>query len=497
MRKNNKILADDVTNHNSAIIGRFSGECADSNITNLNGLDITREVWEHVFASEDYKKAIELGHYIGFLGHPSDVNCMNFKDACIVMTEGHIADNGKVYGEFNLIDTPVGRIVKSFIDAGVTFGISVRGAGDIIHNSVDPETFVFRGFDLVAFPAFPESIPKFIAASADGQQKYKSICASVKSNLKDITSCSTLHTLSHQFAQLSDVYEDIQNRIAELSEESTDSGELPDNPAAEEVLQDDDESICQAVAQEKIDALTKLYVEQLRRSKELEAQLKAQTVQCARKLSTMNRLVNEQIRSAVSARYKAEYDKTSAITAHKQTIEKLKSSIAAEKDEFASYRKSANREISDIKKRITSAKELNLKYLQKIRANESDIKSKDELISSLKNQLHETVTASEKLKRGQSNLDAELNSYRDKISECRRMLTEYQKAYSELYSQAVGADSKNIKITASTDVSSLKAAVRESIKYNPVVRDEPTEADIEDMQDIDYSDYSDSDIVSM
>ena len=48
--------------------------------------------------------------------------------------------------QFDLIDTPVGRIVKTFQDAGVTFGISVRGAGDIINNSVDPDTFVFIVF---------------------------------------------------------------------------------------------------------------------------------------------------------------------------------------------------------------------------------------------------------------------------------------------------------------------------------------------------------------
>lgn len=42
------------------IIGTYEGLCADANITNLNGLDITREVWENVFASDEYKTAIEL-----------------------------------------------------------------------------------------------------------------------------------------------------------------------------------------------------------------------------------------------------------------------------------------------------------------------------------------------------------------------------------------------------------------------------------------------------
>ena len=192
----------------STVIGVFEGECADSNITNENGLDITRPVWEVVFSSEEYTRAIEMGWYIGFLGHPDDPGCMDFEHACIVMTEGHIDANGKVHGKFNLIDTPVGRIVKAFIDAGVIFGISVRGAGDIINNSVDPETFVFRGFDLVAFPAFPESIPVFteIAASTkiDDQRTYKAVCAAIQKNVPSISDDRTLKAHSHnlQHSQL-------------------------------------------------------------------------------------------------------------------------------------------------------------------------------------------------------------------------------------------------------------------------------------------------------
>ena len=151
------------------ILGVYEGECADANVTNNNGLDIQREVWETVFHSDEYKTGIEKGWYIGYLGHPEDPGCQEFKDSCIVMTEGHIEDNGKVFGKFNLLDTPVGRIVNTLRKAGVKFGISVRGAGDIIANSVDPETFVFRGFDLVAFPAYPDAVPEFkaIAASTD------------------------------------------------------------------------------------------------------------------------------------------------------------------------------------------------------------------------------------------------------------------------------------------------------------------------------------------
>ena len=158
MKSNVKARSAIKASVNSAIIGSYTGEVLDSEITNKNGLDITRDVMEVVFASDDYKEGIENGWFIGFLGHPEDPDCQDFKNGCIVMTEGHIDDDGKCYGTFNLIDTPVGQVVKKFIDAGVKFGISIRGAGDIIGNSVDPETFVFRGFDLVAFPAYPNSM---------------------------------------------------------------------------------------------------------------------------------------------------------------------------------------------------------------------------------------------------------------------------------------------------------------------------------------------------
>ena len=58
MAKVNKTIVSDenlTSDKNSAILGYYEGECADSNITNLNGIDITREVWENVFASDEYK----------------------------------------------------------------------------------------------------------------------------------------------------------------------------------------------------------------------------------------------------------------------------------------------------------------------------------------------------------------------------------------------------------------------------------------------------------
>lgn len=461
MKDTRKKIVSDIESEKpkNSVIGIFEGECADSNITNENGLDITRPVWENIFSSESYQQAIELGWYIGFLGHPDDPGCMDFRNACIVMTEGHIDDNGKVYGKFNLIDTPVGRTVKTFIDAGVTFGISVRGAGDIVNNSVDPDTFVFRGFDLVSFPAFPESIPTFtsIAASSDveSQKKYKAICAAVKENLPNIDSCEAIDILQCQFAEQSDEYKALEDRKKEIKGCN---------------LTDDDLSECDDVdiTKDKVESMTKLYLEQVEANNHLKkeneilsSKLASNEIESRRKISSISRITADQIKSATDAKDAAE--------------KRCKQLVAA------SIR---------MKETISQERSNNLKYLQKISESKNIVDSKDSLISSLKTRLSETVTASANVERRTSNLDEQLKRSKAEIIACKKMLKDYQDAYAELYSQAIGADLQKVKVTASTSVSSLRSAITNSISRKPSSIKEPEEIDVDDC-------YFDDDMVTI
>lgn len=461
MKDTRKKIVSDIESEKpkNSVIGIFEGECADSNITNENGLDITRPVWENIFSSESYQQAIELGWYIGFLGHPDDPGCMDFRNACIVMTEGHIDDNGKVYGKFNLIDTPVGRTVKTFIDAGVTFGISVRGAGDIVNNSVDPDTFVFRGFDLVSFPAFPESIPTFtaIAASSDveSQKKYKAICAAVKENLPNIDSCEAIDILQCQFAEQSDEYKALEDRKIEIR---------GSNSTEDYVSEFDDVDI----TKDKVESMTKLYLEQVEANNRLKNEnqilsnkLASNEIEARRKISSISRITADQIRSATDAKDAAE--------------KRCKQLVAA------SIR---------MKETISQERSNNLKYIQKISESKNIVDSKDSLISSLKTRLNETVTASANVERRTSNLDEQLKKSKDEIIACKKMLKDYQDAYAELYSQAVGADLQKVKVTASTSVSSLRSAITSSISRKPSSIKEPEEIDVDDC-------YFDDDIVTI
>ena len=413
----------------SSILGTYDGECADAAITNKNGLDITREVWETVFASEDYRQAIDLGWYIGFLGHPEDPNCMDFEHACIVMTEGHIDEKGKVFGKFNLIDTPVGRIVKAFQDAGVIFGISVRGAGDIIDNSVDPDSFVFRGFDLVTFPAFPESIPTFtaVAASTDAEtrKKYQKVCAAVNSNIEGLNDVNTIEVIQAQFAKQSDEYRALEARKQTLIE----NGETSEEVDIEEDLQ--------AITAQRLEGMTRLYLEAAEannvlaaENEQLRRQLTANEVTASRKLKAIKRITADQLSDLQHENDRVEASNQTLVVANR----KLKSELESVTDQ-------------------------NLKYNQKISISASTIKEKDRIISGLQSKLDETVSEVSDAQARTSDLDAKLRKSNSEVLATQKLLSQYQRAYAQIYANAVGADLTGIDIIANTSVADLQKVI--------------------------------------
>lgn len=436
---------------NFKILGTFEGECADATITNENGLDIPPEVWSNVFSSDIYKQAIDLGWYIGFLGHPDDPNCMDFKHACIVMTEGHIDSDGKVHGKFNLVDTPVGQIVKSFIDAGVTFGISVRGAGDIVDNSVDPDTFIFRGFDLVTFPAYPESIPTFseIAASTDlnKRAKYKAVCAAVKKNLDNIDSPEALEVIQSQFAPQSAEYSAVAKRKDSLTKLDCDSTE--------------------DVIKQKLEAMTKLYLEQ---------------VEANRQLVLDNQKISKDV-AAIEAKYNRKIASLKRITASQ--LSELTADCKSYKNKYKTVI-SAN---AKLKNELESIQAANLKYKQKIESATSNIRNKDSVISSLQAELNETVNDASTNQIRTSNLDATNKKLREDIKAAHQLVEEYQNAYANLYASAIGAKAGSISVSATTSVAELQKLVSGSTSTSNMstvfVEPEPIEIIDQELDDAD------------
>ena len=478
---------------NKNILGTFEGECADANITNLNGLDITREVWENVFSSDDYKQGIDKGWLIGYLGHPEDPGCQEFQNACIVMTEGHIDDGGKVYGKFNLIDTPVGRIVKSFIDSGVQFGISVRGAGDITDNSVDPDTFIFRGFDLVAYPAYPESIPEFIAANTNVNKKKDKmkIFAAIKDNADKLNTVESIDIIQSHVAKQSKEYKILEARKQELQHK-------------DDVISDIE------LSQQKVEALYDLYASKMVENKALKDEIKVLKNQIKQINSTNSRKLESVRRINASQLMKAQHDALTyqdksetlqkVVSAKNSNISKLRKSyetqVAASRNkdnELSKYKninaslKSKNDklvdEVDSLKNRLNSIEASNLKYKKKVESNASITEDLQTTIASLQSELNETVNKLQDQEARTSNRDAVVSKLKEAIEASNNLVQDYQKAYADLYANALGVYLPEISVTASTDVKELQSIISSSYSKSKSLDIRPTYID----EDVDFT----------
>ena len=441
-----------MSDYKSSILGTFEGECADSTITNLNGIDITREVWETVFASDEYKEAIKNGFYLGFLGHPEDPACQDFEHACIVMTEGKINSDGKVMGKFNLVDTPVGNTVKKFIDAGVTFGISVRGIGDVVGNSVDPESFVFRGFDLVTFPAYPNAIPVFkeIAASTDLNQrrKYVAACTTVKSNIDSYNEVE-IDNLMNCFAPQSEEYKLLTNKKLEFDSECVECQDAED-------------------LSDKLNAMTELYLSTRQELSDLQndfsdlcdayialdelcSELESQNYQLndivcnkEREIDSINRITASQMNKLKSKLSKSE-SRIAVMSATNSHLRKNLTNATTVADDV-------NVEMSELQNKFDELSKSNLLYKQEVESAKQEVDSKTAIVSSLNDKLAKTVGDMKSVQEQASNLDDKCKSMQKKLTATEKLLSEFQIAYADLYANTVGVNLDcNIPITASVD----------------------------------------------
>ena len=445
----------------NTVLGTFTGKCCDAAVFNNNDMKLDRELFEKLIESDEYKDAMAHRYYIGFLGHPEDPNCQDFKDACIVMTSMEIKDNDEIYGTFDLIDTPVGRVVKSFIDAGVEFGISIRGAGDVdVEGNVDPDTFIFRGFDLVAFPAYNDAVPEFIEIAASNDPKYKKIKAAIDKNLKYISSSKAIDEIQANLNPHSAEYKKLEARKQDIG--VTDE-ECP------ECAEDEMESI----TAKKLRCMTDMYLEECEKNRKLESALASTRVELrevkasySRKLNSLKRITASQNDlmqkrlDKITASYDLEIRKGNKLKADLRKVEASKSALEQKN--------------SEITKELESSNKNNLIYRQKIESSSADIEDRDVTISELREKLNKTVVASTNAKRDASNRDEEVRNLKSQLSSsaatisdlesrvvaCEEMLHQYQQAYADFYATALGTSVSGLPVTASTTVSELENLIR-------------------------------------
>ena len=146
---------------NKGILGKLKGVFADYKHGTRNSDRLySEELWDNrVFGSEDVMEALETKTLFGELDHPEGDRCETLaKNAAISIVKlEKRPDEGVIYGEAEILDTPTGRIVKALADSGAKLGVSSRGMGEEVfvdgQNIIDPDTYDFITFDVVVTPA--------------------------------------------------------------------------------------------------------------------------------------------------------------------------------------------------------------------------------------------------------------------------------------------------------------------------------------------------------
>lgn len=448
-------------NSNGAILGTYTGKCCDAAVVNNNEMKLNRELFEKLLASDEYKDAMEHRYYIGFLGHPEDPNCQDFKNGCIVMTSLEIQDNDEVIGTFDLVDTPVGRIVKTFKDAGVEFGISIRGAGDVdAEGNVDPDTFIFRGFDLVAFPAYADAVPDFLEIAAASNPKYQKIKAAISTNLPYITSTTAIEEIQANLNPHSAEYKKLEARKQDIG-------------TPEDVCPECTDEELEEITAKKLRCMTDMYIEECEKNNELEATL-ASTKAELRSVKAASERKIRSLKRITASQNALMQSRLQVVTASRKAVINETYKATAKLTKVEASRSALQRKNSEITSELEQVKNNNLIYKQKIESSSADIKNRDATISGLRRELNKTVVASTNAQRDASNRDEEVKQLRSQISSskrtvsdlesrlvaCEEMLHSYQQAYADFYATAIGTSVSGLPVTASTSVRELENLIQ-------------------------------------
>jgi hypothetical protein len=119
---------------------------------------------KRVYPSTEIKKAVQhINDQIargmtvwGEADHPEELQ-INIDRVSHMITEMRMQGNNGI-GKLKIIDTPMGRIIRTMVEAGGKLGVSSRGSGNVDDNG-SVSDFEIVTVDIVARPSAPNAYP--------------------------------------------------------------------------------------------------------------------------------------------------------------------------------------------------------------------------------------------------------------------------------------------------------------------------------------------------
>ena len=134
---------------------------------NRNGRSYGRGIMEREV--QRYQDLINEKRSLGELGHPPNPS-INLNQVSHLIT-GLKFEGNDIHGKAKILDTPMGKIAKNFIEEGVRLGVSSRGLGSVKLNKEGinevQDDFHLATVDIVADPSAPDAFVQGIMESAE------------------------------------------------------------------------------------------------------------------------------------------------------------------------------------------------------------------------------------------------------------------------------------------------------------------------------------------
>ena len=167
------------------IIGMVEGQFFQPDGMSRNHRWYSRELWEKALNSADVKNRLMNHTMFGEIGHSDGpVTDMTLRDGNVshVIADLWIDEKGRGMGRAYILDTPKGRLLKTYLGAKSKLKVSTRGEGVYLDGEthdgypiIDPETYELQTVDFVLNPGFLETSAKLTTQKEDFTPENKQV----------------------------------------------------------------------------------------------------------------------------------------------------------------------------------------------------------------------------------------------------------------------------------------------------------------------------------
>ena len=404
-------VAESKTENGKHYLGTLKGPAAEFTKPTRNGRKYTLQLWKNVESSEDFKEGMETLTILGETDHPDDRLETKIKEVAIVMRKFEIREQeGIIWCEFDILDTPNGKILKELLDYGCKIGVSSRGSGEeIMENNeviIDPDTYYFICFDAVITPAVKKARPEIVEGSSKEASKFSKLVESLN---KEISNVSTAQEL-----------ESIKSIISATGLSNLDS--IKESIDKKLELIGNGDNISSKLMKELGESATKI--------EELESKLESY-----KNRKSADNIRMKEMKDLISSMKANSKNLRECLHDAKKQVNILEDDIVSMNDQSSEY----DEELESLREQLSDMKH---KYRYLLKENKV-LESKASRVDDLKNKLQESKNSMNKNSGLYEDVRRENKRLKDKLSEASCKLQDFETTKKKLTSKAEALNKKN------------------------------------------------------